>query len=131
MYGKANFSDVEICSGDSVTLTAYGGNEYLWENTGETTQEIIVSPTTTTVYNYVVRDGSFIAAILAGCKRDAAPLPFSTENKSIFLDFIFTDDGAGRHRDAKIQAAGAHQTSLSTQKYGFLIQHHPSWHVAD
>ena len=60
----------------------------------------------------VVHDGSFIAAVLAGCKRDAAPLPFSAENEPIFLDFIFTDDGAGRHRDAEIQATWAHQTSL-------------------
>ena len=42
-------SDVEICSGASVTLTASGGSSYQW-NTGETTASIEVSPNVTTIY---------------------------------------------------------------------------------
>ncbi len=41
--------DVTIESGQNVTLTATGGNSYLWSN-GQTTQSISVSPTESTVY---------------------------------------------------------------------------------
>lgn len=41
--------DETICEGESVTLTASGGDTYLW-NTGETTQSITVSPNITTTY---------------------------------------------------------------------------------
>ena len=39
----------EICAGESVTLTANGLDNYLW-NTGATTESITVFPTTTTTY---------------------------------------------------------------------------------
>ncbi|MGS2726163.1 T9SS type A sorting domain-containing protein [Psychroserpens sp. BH13MA-6] len=41
--------DTGICNGESVILTASGGSTYLW-STGETTQNIEVSPTETTTY---------------------------------------------------------------------------------
>src|SRR5690606_23181133 len=43
-------NDVTIFSGESVTLSASGGTSYVW-NTGETTQNITVSPMTTTSYS--------------------------------------------------------------------------------
>jgi len=45
--------DEIICNGDATTLTASGGDDYLW-STGETTRIIEVSPTTDTVYTVVV-----------------------------------------------------------------------------
>ena len=45
--------DVLICLDDVATLTATGGDEYVW-NTGETTQTIQVSPTETTDYTVTV-----------------------------------------------------------------------------
>lgn len=45
--------DQIICNGDTATLTASGGDEYLW-STGETTRIIEVSPTADTVYTVVV-----------------------------------------------------------------------------
>ena len=45
--------DIEICLGDITTLTATGGDEYVW-NTGEITQSIQVSPNTTTEYTVTV-----------------------------------------------------------------------------
>ena len=38
-----------VCSGTSITLTAFGGSTYLWE-TGERTASITVTPTTETTY---------------------------------------------------------------------------------
>ncbi|MCB0464004.1 MAG: T9SS type A sorting domain-containing protein [Flavobacteriaceae bacterium] len=51
--------DVTISEGESVTLTASGGNNYIW-STGETTQNITVSPNATTTYTVI--------AILNGCE---------------------------------------------------------------
>ena len=45
--------DAEICQGSTVTLAAEGGASYQW-NTGETTQNIEVSPDTTTTYSVEV-----------------------------------------------------------------------------
>lgn len=47
--------DVTICFGQTVTLTASGGIEYLW-NTGETTQSISVTPSQTSTYTVTVSD---------------------------------------------------------------------------
>lgn len=49
--------DEVICQGQAVTLTASGGEHYLW-NTGETTQSIIVSPEVTTTYTVVAYLGN-------------------------------------------------------------------------
>ena len=46
-------NDVEICQGSSATLTASGGASYLW-STGETSQNIIVNPNSTTTYSVEV-----------------------------------------------------------------------------
>ena len=43
-------SDITICSGSEVTLTAEGNGDFLW-NTGETTSSINVKPGVTTTYN--------------------------------------------------------------------------------
>ncbi len=51
--------DVSICSGESITLTANGGDSYLW-STGETTASITVSPTETTIYTVTVSNGNSI-----------------------------------------------------------------------
>ena len=45
--------DEAICNGDEVTLTASGGDSYLWSN-GETTASITVSPTADTIYTVTV-----------------------------------------------------------------------------
>jgi hypothetical protein len=44
-----------ICLGDSSTLTASGGNSYLW-STGSTSPFIVVSPSETTQYSVLVTD---------------------------------------------------------------------------
>lgn len=46
-----------ICQGESTTLTANGGTIFIW-STGENTQAITVSPTTTTTYSVTVSSGT-------------------------------------------------------------------------
>jgi len=50
-----------ICDGDTVTLTATGGIDYLW-NTGENTSSINVSPSNTTTYYVEVTDTNHCSA---------------------------------------------------------------------
>jgi hypothetical protein len=49
-------SDVEITAGESVTLTAGGGDRYEW-STGETTRSITVSPSSTQRYKVTAFQG--------------------------------------------------------------------------
>ena len=49
--------DATICEGENVTLTASGGDNYLW-STGETTQSIEVSPSETTTYTVTVSNST-------------------------------------------------------------------------
>ena len=53
-----------ICPGNSATLTASGGVNYIW-NTGASTSVIIVSPSSVTNYSVTVSNSS-------GCTKDAA-----------------------------------------------------------
>ena len=53
--------DVNICQGNASTLTASGGDTYLW-STGATTASISVNPTVTTIYTVTVTQ--------AGCGSD-------------------------------------------------------------
>jgi hypothetical protein len=56
--------DLDLCAGESTTLTATGASTYLWAS-GETTAGITASPTTTTTYS-VTGDNGF------GCTGTAA-----------------------------------------------------------
>ena len=49
-------NDISICEGNSSTLTATGGTDYLWNN-GETTASIEVNPSETTTYTVIVSNG--------------------------------------------------------------------------
>lgn len=64
-----------LCPGDSSTVTVTGGGSYLWQ-TGETTDNITVAPTTTQIYAVTITN-------IYGCKGDTgitinvlpAPIP--------------------------------------------------------
>ena len=49
-------NDTAICNGETITLTAGGGTNYIWDN-GDTTQSITVTPNSNTTYNVTVTDG--------------------------------------------------------------------------
>jgi PKD repeat protein len=53
-------SNITICSGATATITASGATTYIW-NTGATTANILVSPTTTTTYT--------VTGTSAGCSN--------------------------------------------------------------
>ena len=68
--------DLEICIGDETSLTATGGQNYLWSD-GSTTSTISVSPNVNTTYRVTVTDGN-------GCSQNTSvdvvvrPLPIPT-----------------------------------------------------
>ncbi|MFM7153879.1 MAG: hypothetical protein ACKOZV_07120, partial [Bacteroidota bacterium] len=59
-------NDGVICVGSSATVTAAGGNDFLWSN-GNSTSTISVSPTTTTTYTVTVTDAN-------NCTATSAPV---------------------------------------------------------
>ncbi|OMP30694.1 hypothetical protein [Mangrovimonas sp. DI 80] len=68
---------LEVCLGESVVLTASGGDEYLW-STGETTQSITVSPEeateyTVTVYNELDEDQASVTINVTDCSAIVGP----------------------------------------------------------
>ena len=57
-----NPSAVAVCTGNSATLTASGGNDYLWNN-GLTTNAITETPINTTPYAVTVTDANLCTAV--------------------------------------------------------------------
>ncbi len=57
-----NSSATSICEGYSATLNASGGTSYAWSNSAST-QNIIVTPSSTTAYSVTVSDGNLCSAI--------------------------------------------------------------------
>ncbi len=55
-------STVAICNGASATLTASGGTQYAWSNSGGSNAAATFSPTTNTTYTVTVTDGNNCSA---------------------------------------------------------------------
>ncbi|WP_431157707.1 Ig-like domain-containing protein [Winogradskyella poriferorum] len=85
--------DVEICLGETVILTATGGDEYAWSN-GEITQSIEVSPTETTQYTVTVfnaldfDEDSVVVTVISNCEESIEELD-PTINEDEPFDFTF------------------------------------------
>lgn len=77
---------VTIISGNSTTLTASGGGQYLW-STGETTNSIIVSPAVTTEYCVIVTLPTTCSD--SDCVRITVEIPCGT----VFVPLAFSPNG--------------------------------------
>ncbi len=96
--------DVSICFGETITLTATGGDEYEW-STGETTASIDVSPEETSVYTVTVfnaldfDEDSVIVEVDANCTNEEQPtIP---DDQADFSFDIFPNP-ANDHVDIKL-----------------------------
>jgi len=78
-----NYTSNSICPGESVTLTVSnnGYTSYHW-NTGETSQSITVSPTTTTTYGVTVATSTGCTTAQASTTVIVNPIPTVTANAS-------------------------------------------------
>ncbi|MCR9172667.1 MAG: PKD domain-containing protein [bacterium] len=77
-------NNVSICDGESTTLTATpstSGGDYDWISTGETTQTITVSPTTTTSYDVVYTLNGCVSATETATVT-VNPIPSVTVNST-------------------------------------------------
>ena len=78
--------DLEICLGESTTLTASGGTSYVW-NTGASTAAITVTPTVTTTYTVTVTNANNCTATAnATVMVDPGTLTCTTQNISVYLN---------------------------------------------
>ncbi|MGJ5643135.1 hypothetical protein I3217_13530, partial [Formosa sp. S-31] len=75
-------ADQTICAGESVTLTASGGSDYVWSN-GETTESITVSPSETTTYTVTVSEGDVSATDAVTVNVTALPVADAGTNQTI------------------------------------------------
>ncbi len=102
-----------LCKGDQSTLTAIGGESYLW-NTGATTSSITVAPDSSTAYSVV--------ANTLGCEADTGiginvvPLPEATVTPSAIC----------LGETATITASGGSTYAWSTQESGTSISVAPT-----
>lgn len=86
--------DTITCTGQSVTLTAAGGNNYVW-NTGESTQLISVSPGTTTTYTVVAFVGSCTDTANYTVNVTSPPNVSVGADTSIIIGYSFTLNATG------------------------------------
>ena len=75
-------NDTTICAGESVTLEASGGSDYVW-STGETSQSITVNPSTTTNYTVTVSNGQ--ASASDSVQVTVNPLPVANAGNDITI----------------------------------------------
>ncbi|MFD1004389.1 Ig-like domain-containing protein [Winogradskyella aquimaris] len=105
--------DQEICLGEVVTLTATGGDEYVW-NTGETTQSIQVSPNetteyTVTVFNALDFDEDTVTVFVDSNCNDGTivedPIEDPIDGESIDFSFSVFPNPANEYVDIKLSGS--------------------------
>ncbi len=79
---NASIKGNDICAGQSVTLTASGGTNYLW-NTGSTTNPLTDSPTATITYTVIASTGSCVDTAIFTVKVNPLPSVSATGNATI------------------------------------------------
>jgi len=86
--------NTSICAGQTATLIASGGTNFLW-NTGNTTTSIIINPTTTTNYSVIVSSGSCSDTASATVTVFSLPVVSVSGNTSICTGDIATLTASG------------------------------------
>ncbi len=103
--------DVDICLGESATLTASGGDEYVW-STGETTQTILVSPNATTEYTVTVfnaldfDEDSVTVFVDTDCEDDIDPID-PDEGEPLDFDFTVFPNPASDYVNVRLSGSTA------------------------
>ena len=118
--------DVEICEGETVQLTASGGDEYVW-STGETSQTIFVSPSETTEYTVTVfnaldfDEDSVIVTVDTDCETEVEDPVIPGET----LDFSFDvfPNPASEYVDVKLSGSVELSRVYLYDMTGKLIQY--------
>ncbi|MBI3500900.1 MAG: gliding motility-associated C-terminal domain-containing protein [Bacteroidetes bacterium] len=77
-------SSATICNGNSATLTASGGGNYLWSN-GNTSSSIIISPTVSSNYSVIVSAGSCSDTAYSSVTVNPLPSPTIFGNTTLCL----------------------------------------------
>lgn len=101
--------DQDICLGDVVTLTATGGDEYVW-STGETTQSIQVSPTetteyTVTVFNALDFDEDTVTVFVDNNCNDGGVVDNPVDGPALDFDFSVYPNPATEYVDIKLSGS--------------------------
>lgn len=78
----ASVSSTTICAGDTATLNAAGGGNYLW-STGETTTSISVSPTSSNTYSVIVSGGNCVSTASGMVTVNAIPTAVALSSVTI------------------------------------------------
>jgi len=102
-------SDISICYGESITLTAVGDGDFVW-NTGETGASITISPTETTTYS--------IASTNSACGADVSDEVVVTVNETPAIDAgddVTIEKGSSTLLTATGEGAFLWSTGESTQ----------------
>lgn len=101
-------SDVEICAGDNVNLTASGGGNYLW-NTGETNATINVSPPSDSTYTVTVTNTT------TGCQAsdDVVVNVINGNDINLVSDTVSVYNGGTASVSVTSNDVGADATSVS------------------
>lgn len=103
-----------ICAGESDTLTASGGTNYIW-TTGQTGNSIIVAPDTTTTYSVIIMTDNCVQTL----SKEIFVIPFNKyelvdtlilaygttvtiEGPEDFSNFLWTPDDYIRNNDIRI-----------------------------
>jgi gliding motility-associated-like protein len=76
--------DQMLCQGDSVTLTASGGDTYLW-STGETTESIVVAPSNDAIYQVTVTQGTCSAVASVNVFLNIPPSAYAGPDVNICI----------------------------------------------
>lgn len=94
----ASITGNNICEGENATLTASGGNNYIWSTT-ETTNPIIVAPVNTTTYTVIASVGTCVDT--ATFILTVTPLPIATAKSDTTISYgnnaILTSTGGGTY----------------------------------